>query len=482
MMGLTCLLIAGAMFISSCSSFYTGGLVAETNLPLVVEPRGQHLLGPLSATEIAVLAVENSLELKAEKNSLEARSGAWRLGIRGFFPRLEVSAGSDERLSLYSADSFGKNLSVSVTQPLWDGGRLAATRSLESAAIALARAELERMSRAIGEEAIAASRAVVSAGARLEIKRTSRSSASSQRSILVTEINLGLAMPEDLIEVETSLAEMDLELAVAELELCNAQAELAEALCVDQAPELSEQLVRYKPIMRIEPRFACAMAVERSPELTLARFGLAQKKAEYRASRFTWLPKIGLKVSGVASGSIYPLTRATWSAGLTIDFSGACLSGSGSTQLGGEQAASYTARTNNRLELLPDPAMALGSQQAKLALDLEYEGYSIKLGQVERSVRVALGTYENAILSRTITTRSYELAESKLRLTALKVELGQVVRSELIQAELEKASSEAELVDAIVAMEAAERKLEILFDIPPGSLAAFIDARGGALP
>ena len=117
-----------------------------------------------------------------------------------------------------------------------------------------------------------------------------------------------------------------------------------------------------------------------------------------------------------------------------------------------------------------------------MALDLEHAGYAIRRGQVERSARVALGTYENAILSRTIMTRSYELAESKLQLIALKADLGQVVRSEWLQAELARASSEARLVDAVAALEAAERGLEHLFDIPPGSLAVFVDARGEVLP
>lgn len=469
-------------FISSCSSLQTGGLALDTSVNSFLPPRALHRVGPLSAAEIAEMAVENSLELKADKNSIDIRVGAWRLGVRGFLPRIEASTGSDERLSVYSTDSFGKSLSVSVTQPIWDGGRLASARSLESAAIALARAELERKSRVVGEAAIAASREVVNTGARLEIKRSSHESAVKQRPILVTEIELGLAMPEELIKVETSLAEMELELTQAELELSNAQAELAEALCVDKVPELSEQLIRDKPILSMKPQFVRMIAVERSPELTMARFGIAQKKAEYMASKFSWLPKVGLKVSGFTSGSTYPLTKATWSVGLTIDFAGPYLSGAVSTQLGGEQSASYTARTNNRLELLPDPALSLSARQAEYALELENEGYFIRLAQVERSARVALVTYENAILSRTITTRAYQLAESNLQLTALKVGLGQVVRSELLKAELERASSEAELVDAVSALEAAERGLEHLFDIAPGSLAAFVDAKDGALP
>lgn len=482
MMRLAVVMLASMFSLSGCSSFYTGGAISDVSTSLVLLPREQQWAGALSAADIAELAIKNSLALKAEKNSLEARNGAWRLGFRGFLPRLELSAGSDERLSFYSSDSFSKNLSVSITQPVWDGGRLMTARALESAGMELARAELERKARTVSEAAISAARAVLTAGARLEIKRTSCASASLQRFILMTEIDLGLAMDADLAEVETSLAEMDIELADAALELSTAQSELAEALCVDRLPELSERLDIHKPTLHLEPGIVVAMAVERSPELSLARYSVIKKQTEYKASRYSWLPTIGFKVSGFVSGSEYPLNRATWSAGMTLDFRSPYLSGTGSAQLVGEPPSFYTARTNNSIELLPEPVDALESRQAGLALALEYESYSIKLAQVERSARAAMVLYENSVHRRDLATRLLELAELKLQLIALKASLGQALRSELIKTELERATSEVELVDVVAALETAERGLEHLFDIPPGTLASFFSAREAVLP
>jgi len=475
-------LYTSVLLITSCASFYTGGAISDSGTQLVVSQRIRHWVGPLSAADIAEMAIAKSLELKADQDSLEARSGAWRLGFRAFLPRIEVSAGSDEQLSRYSTDSFGKNLSLSLTQPVWDGGRLITARLMESAGIALARAELERKARAIGEEAIAASRAVLSASARLELKRTSRASASLQCSILMTEIDLGLAVEADLLEVETSLAEMDIELAEAALELSTAQAELAEALCVDQLPELSERLVVHNASLHFEPGLVCTAAVERSPELSVARHSVIRKQTEYRVSMYSWLPTLNFKVSGFISGAKYPLTSATWSAGLTMDFSGPFLSGSGSAQLGGESRASSTSRTNSSVELLPEPAGALHVKQARLALDLECEAYSMKLAQVERAAKAALVVYENSFQRQEIATRLLELAESKLRLIELKVKLGQTVRSELIKAELQRVTTEVELVDAVALLEAAERGLEHVLDIPPGTLASFLTAREEVQP
>ncbi len=459
--------------ITGCASFYTGGTIENAGARFVRTARPQSSAEALSAAGIAELAVENSLELQADKNAMAMRVGAWKLGFRAYLPRVEASAGSDERLSIYGADSFTKNLSVSLTQPLWDGGRLVTARSLEAAEISLARSELERKARVIGEAAIEASRAVLAASARLEIKHSARASVSIQKSLLVTEIALGLAMDSDLLEVETSLASMDMELAEAELALAIARAELAEALCVDLLPELSERLLRDKPALRLEPDIVLAAAVERSPELALARYKLVKKQAEYNAAKYSWLPTIGLKVSGFVSGQDFPLARATWSIGTTIDFSGPYLSGSGSAQLGGEPPASYTARVNNSLEFFPEPAQALSSRQAALALELERALYSAALAKVERSAGAALVVYENAVRMRDIKTKALWLAESQLRLIELRFGLGQAVRSDLLKAQLERATSEVELVDAVAALEVAERGLERLIDIPPGTLPSF---------
>lgn len=467
--------------LAGCASFYTGGAIENAGARLVRTPLSQSSTEALSAAGIAELAVGNSLELQADKNAMDARIGAWKLGFRAYLPRVEASAGSDERLSVYGDDSFTKNLSVSLTQPLWDGGRLVTARSLEAYGISLARAELERKARAIGEAAIEASRAVLAASARLEIKHSARASASIQKSLLVTEIALGLAMDADLLEIETSLASMDMDLAEAELALATARAELAEALCVDLLPELSERLLRDKPALRLDPGIVGAAAVERSPELALARYSLVKKQAEYKASKYSWIPTIGLKISGFVSGQNFPLTRATWSAGATIDFSGPYLSGSGSVQLGGEPPSSYTARTNNRLEFFPEPAQALSSRQAALALGLDGALYSAGLAKVERSAGAALVVYENAVRMRDIRTRALGLAESKLRLIEVRLGLGQAVRSDLLKAQLERATGEVDLVDAVAALEAAERGLERLIDIPPGTLQSFYASMKGVL-
>jgi len=63
-------------------------------------------------------------------------------------------------------------------------------------------------------------------------------------------------------------------------------------------------------------------------------------------------------------------------------------------------------------------------------------------------------------------------------MTKVKVGLGQVVRSELIEAELLRTKKNVDLVDAVSLLVAAERELERMLDIPVGLFLVFIERIG----
>jgi outer membrane protein TolC len=262
-----------ALFLASCSSLAAGtealdSATVEVNIgPMAGGP------GAISAAEAAEMAVLNAPGLRAERESIALRDGAWKLGFRAFMPTLELGAGSDERLALHGPDSFTKTLSVSVGQPVWDGGRLHATRMLEASELALAKAELERAVRNTAEAAVTAYRSVVAARLRLGIERASLESTEAERDILATEVSLGLAKPSDLLEADMSLSDQRLRSAESELALAIACSELAEALGVGILPELSESPGRERAGLPLdEPRLISAV-VERSPELEAAFTG-----------------------------------------------------------------------------------------------------------------------------------------------------------------------------------------------------------------
>ncbi len=471
-------LCALACAMCGCASFYAGANGAGAPVPTRSEPRSATETRVLGVREAAALAILNASELRGEYASLSLRDGAWRLGVRAYLPRIRVGAGSDERLSMHGADTFAKSLSISLEQTLWNGGRLGASRALERADIALARTELDRAARETGEAAVAAYRSVVAARSRLRIKKDSMESAAAERAILAAEISLGLALGSDLVTVDLGLAGMEIEMAESELAVAIAESELAEALGEETLPELSERLERDRPELAMSAVRVADLAAERSPDVGLARHALYKARAQSRVAAFAWLPTIGLSANGYARGDSFPLTRASWTVGLTVDFSSPLVSGGLGATAGKELPFDTTATTSLSLEPLPDPAGAMTARNAALALEIAEERYLTALRAARRSARVAVAEYSKTAMKRDICVRALALAEAKLALASLRSGLGQSLRSETLEAEMDRATREVDIVDAAAAMVSAERGVERLLDLPPGTLEEFL--RGDA--
>ena len=467
--------IGCAIVLSGCASLYTGGPVDEAISRLPVPPRQRAIIHTFSPSAAAELAIENSDELRAERKALEIRASAWRLGMRSYFPGFELSYGSDERISMYSSDSFSKSISASLTQPIWDGGRLRAARTLESAALDMSRAALDRKTRDTGEEAVKAYRSVAAARARLEIQRDARERAAGDRDILSAEVRLGVATDADLIEAEIALNGMGIDQAQAELALLEAESELSDILGVDAMPSMLSPLDVDISVVALDIDKVASSAVDSSAELAEARFSLVRKRAEARVAALGWLPTIGFTAGATAGGPAFPLGGFRWTAGLTVDFSGPLLSGSAGLKLGGDFPYDRSAASSGSMTPIPDPAGMTSARQAALDYELELERYASLTASVDREARSAVTSYLIAARRLELCKASLELSGEKCRLASVKLELGQAVRSEALKAEQERAERAIDLIDAAEQLRNMERAIERLLGAPPGSLGGLSD-------
>ena len=433
----------------------------------------------LSVQEASAMAINNNIELKAEAESLELREGAWKLGVRSYLPAIELGTSNDERLSLYAPDTFNKSVSLSLSQPLWDGGRLATARTLERAEISLLQLEHDRKRRAAGEEAISAYRSVVAAQARLQIKRRSLESAGGERAVLAAEIDLGLAKAMDMILVDLRISGMEIALYTAELELAQTEEVLAEVLGIAVLPPLLDGISLSMCPVKLESECIGYMAVERSPLLEQARQKIISRSAEVRAACYSWFPTIGFKADAHVSGSHFPLSRLSWSLGINLDFSSPFISGGIGSNRGSQPPFDTTARSTVMIRPCSDIGKTLDSKAARLALKLEEERYRSLCLDIRRKAEAAVSGYVNASLKRDIAIRALNVSQSMSELVAAQIRLGQALRSDAIHAELERSEKEIDLIDAMSSLVAAERKIEMLLDIPPGSLSLFIGSMAG---
>ena len=431
-------------------------------------------LGGLDFYQAVQMGLQSSSALQYEYASWALREGAWQIGIRSFFPRLSISASQEDRLSMIGPDSFQKNYSISIDQLLWDGGRLSLSRRLERAELDLAGSSLQQLAGEMAETVLAAYREVIQGRSLLEIHENSMYSLEEQMSILHREAELGLIRPSDLLEAEITLAMTELEILSLAMNVDEAEWGLARLLGIKDLPPLTEKIDTQRSPTLPALSIAQALAESRNPELAMIRYAILRRQAESRAASLSWIPTLRLTGTAGLSGRTYPLSRYSWSVGLSIDFSSPWVAGGTGFSYGRDPPYDSNARLQQSLSPAPNPAEAFNARTAALALRAEYTRYERALEEAFLAAERALRICELRERRRVLAFSSLRLEEDKYQLAELKLSLGEITRLELMEARLNLAKVEAALVDAAVAVLQAERDLERLLDFGPGELSSFL--------
>ena len=437
------------------------------------EFHGTEFRRSLSFADAADLAISSSADLRSEYKGLKILENAWRLGFRNFLPRLGLTARENDRLQEIGADSFVKNYSISVDQLLWDGGKLSMSRKLERMDLNLSNTRLERMAGDIAESAVFAYHNVLRMRTIIAIKEAAVEFLLGQLSILEKEVELGLALPVDLAEAELALAESRIDIVSLESDLVEFEQQFAELLGLEELPPLSEKIDINRAFVLPSAGISVSFAEEKNPELVEARFSIIKRQAELKAASRSWIPTFRLTGSFGLTGNEYPLTRHTWSVGLSIDLASPWIQNTFAFQRGWEAPHDQTAMLQNSISPLPNPAASLGKRQAELALSYEKEKYSLAFERTGRNVERALEKCRLADLKRRLAAEAADIAFTRYSLEELRLGLGHITRLELMRSHIDCTEKEITTVEAALGQMQAERELERILDLKPGELAAF---------
>ena len=431
----------------------------------------------LTFPQAAILAVEASSDLRHARASQAVMEGAWKWGVMAYLPRLSVSVSENDRLQQTGADSFIKNYGINIDQLIWDGGRTSMSRRLERMEIDLSMSKLDRMADETAEFAIAVYRNVLSSRAILDIKTAALSVLEQQRRILNEEVQLGLALAIDLASADISLAEAKLDIFSLRLDLDEMEKQFAELLGLESLPELIETVDIHRSVSLPAAAAAAVLAREQNPDLIEARHSIAKRQLELSYARRTWIPTFRVNGNFGVTGQDYPLTRYNWSVGISVEFSSPWFQNRFGIQAGWEPSMpgrfDKNAMIQNSLTPLPDPASSYGMNQAKLALTLEQEKYAVILERIGRIAATAVEKCALAEQKRLLTIEAAAIGSERFRIEEIRLSLGQITRSRLMEIFIEQTQREIAVIQAATALLEAERELERFLDLQPGELPRF---------
>ena len=427
----------------------------------------------LTFAQAADLAVASSADLKFSRASQALQEGAWKWGLRAYFPRLSLTVSENDRLQQIGADSFIKNYSINLDQLIFDGGRTSMSRNMEKTELNLSSSKLDRMVHEIADSAIAAYRSIISSREILEIRKTALVLLEEQRKILKEEVQLGLALPVDLANADINLADTRLNILSLQLDLTEIERQFAELLGLETLPVLTERVDVSRSISLPAAAAVEILAKENNPDLTDVRHSITKKQAELKYLSNLWIPSLRLAGNFGLSGQRYPLTRYNWSVGINVEFSNPWFQNSVGAQAGWEPPYDRTALVQNNFSPLPDPVSGYRKKQASLALSLEKEKYTLVLERIGRTAVSSVQKYAFAEQKRFLALEAAALGAERCRIEEIRLSLGQITRLQLMEALIEQTQREIAVVEAAFALLEAERELEKFLDLKPGGLEAF---------
>jgi hypothetical protein len=436
----------------------------------------------LTFAQAAKLAISASADLKHSRESLALSKGAWKWGVRSYFPQISVSISENDRLQQLGADSFMKNYSINLEQPVWDGGKLSMSRKLEKMELDLSASKLDRTANEIAESAIAAYRNLLSSREILKIKKTALAVLEEQRNILNEEVKLGLALSVDLASAEINLLNAKIDIYSLQLDLGEMEKQFMELLGLESMPILTEKVDINRSVLLPSSSAAAALAKEKNPDLIDARYSITKKQMEYKYISYSWIPSLRLTGNFALTGQRYPLTRYNWSVGVAVDFSNPWFQSRFGTQFGWEPPYDNTAMIQNSFTPLPDPASKYGKKQAKIALSLEQEKYKTALERIGRTAATAVDKCAFMEQKRLLAIDAAAIGTEKCRVEEIRLNLGHITRLTLMETLIEQTQKEIAVVEAATALLESERELERFLDLEPGELEIFagiLNKQGG---
>jgi outer membrane protein len=259
------------------------------------EPRAETLADAIA------LAYQSNPNLQAQRASLRATDEVYVQAVAGFRPTASVQAQANAG---NSSETFGQTVTgestasgavVSLTQPLYTGGRVASQVTAAQAEVLAARANLRLIEQQMLQSVVQAY---------CDVRRDQESVAISQQNLDLLKRQLDEAQARfEVGEItRTDVAQTESRVAAARAALSNAQAELADSRATyasvvgqnpgDLAPEPS--LARFLPASVDQ---AYEAAEHNNPQVVQADYTEQESAAKVAAAKAQMRPTVGLQGS-----------------------------------------------------------------------------------------------------------------------------------------------------------------------------------------
>ena len=210
-------------------------------------------------------------------------------------------------------DNF--NTRLTLTQPIYAGGRISAGKKASQHVAAAARGQQERARQETIFQTTRAYQGVLLARSQLQVAEAARAAAREHLRIAESLVQGGLAVPSDVMRVKVRLAEIEEMVirATAGEQVARAGLEAVMGARPEGPYDLVEPAEARADLPEVEA--AVQEALQRRADLAAAREGAAAASQGVRAAKGGWLPQVGFSAFYEVNGDTFlGSTGQNWAA------------------------------------------------------------------------------------------------------------------------------------------------------------------------
>lgn len=430
----------------------------------------------LTLSQAEQLALANSDALRVQRLKNESAAERVRLSVRAYLPQIQLGLTTGSTVNVGAQDSGTDELSLTVKQPLYDGGRTHMQRELSVLQLTLNRHTYRVARESLLSAVYAEFYQVLVLQAQRKVKEETLANTRRQLKIARAELKIGMVTEIDVLDTELSVSNQEIDLQSTESDLENATYSLQKSLSLspDQPVALEGTIDSgYNGVaIRWKPQRFLSLAESHNLNLQNARYQVRKQQVQVRVARSEYLPQVSASVGITVSGQNFPLQTPGATFGLDISFPQP--SAPVQASVSGGQSGATSANQNSSFTINPLQSITGGLDRADAENALEQARSQEKtlLRDLSFQIRQAISQYRRQQETIRLERQSVRLEHRKLAIMKQQLANGSTTYVDYLTEQATAENDQVQLLSDILALIKDERSLESLAGIAPGSLAA----------
>lgn len=429
-----------------------------------------------SVQEAVSVAERNSQAYRLQKESalLNMQNAAY--SITPFLPQLEIAWSESDASNKASPDSRSKNIVLSATQTVFNGGKNMLAYNMAKYSAAYQYESYMQSLQSFKASVIQQYYSYMIKTAEVEIRKNLVANAEQQLAICKSEYEHGIRLENDYLEYIVDVMRLRDELKKVERDARMLLRACRITLGGNVESDITLERVAFPDEvddMALEPHASLIWHIIKNNnfELKKERMNLYYSRKQLEYARRVYVPEVSLTGSISFSGVRYPLTEPSYSIKVNISFANNPFFPLQTTHGYGFSAHGLNSVSNTAsASLVPLPAYFITKKLEHVSLAQQLLAANDSEISLQESVFSMIAAHDDYIDSIARIRDTLHILERRLEISKLEVEKGERTRIEYLEALEKYAEEKINLAQAQCNLVLSSHELELLADIPLGGL------------